>query len=298
MTTTSKATLYDKEGHDITSEDRWLREIVDFESFNRFVPDGIVLADADDDFVDIWGPCVHESITGEYIRNTKHLYRASFILGKCQPTILVCAYCCVVLLTCNCHYFLAHDPSCFDFELKCPSGCSGVAEVMAKVIKTRDYSLLKRLLTVAETKLKCDFDVKSCQTLIIMLTRSTGKSAQLRIFYVRRIFSLLSPSQDPDSQLYDDLLAAVTRFGHCHFMDVISAFLSDTRRKCRQYVFVFLERANFILKLNAHFENKSNYMSKIVAYLTFFGAGEYASQGSVINETISSLISRHGWDAM
>jgi hypothetical protein len=127
-----------------------------------------------------------------------------------------------------------------------------------------------------------------------MVTRSTSK-AQDRFDVIRKIFANLSPSQEPDAQLYDALQAAVARFGHCHFTDVISMFLGDTRRK-HVTLSVFLERADFVLKLNASFENEFDHMGKLVAHFTSFGADTY--QIDDINETISSLISRHGWEAV
>ena len=166
-------------------------------------------------------------------------------------------------------------------------------------MQSRNYRLLERLLAVVETKETCDFDVKSCRSLISMVTRSTSK-AQKRFDVIRRIFSHLSPSEEPDAQLYDALQTAMTRFGHCHFTDVITKFLSDTRRK-RHTLAVFLERADFVLKLNARFENESDYVGKLVDHFTCFGTVDSTSFGTQINDThesISSLITRHGWEAM
>ena len=74
--------IFDEVGNDITTEEEWLRAIVDFQSVSDSM-DGMVLADADDDYSDIWGKCVRRSTTGEYREDaiTKHLFRASFILG-------------------------------------------------------------------------------------------------------------------------------------------------------------------------------------------------------------------------
>lgn len=102
--------IHDDKGRDTTIEDEWLCEIVNFDSFDTFGTDGMVLADEDEYAVDadIWGKCVRQSTTGEsrewgdYGADgeiTKRLYRASFILGKFQSTILVRAYSCVSLLT-------------------------------------------------------------------------------------------------------------------------------------------------------------------------------------------------------
>jgi hypothetical protein len=76
--------IFDEEGNDITSEEEWLRAIVDFQSFSDSM-DGMVLADADDDYADIWGKCVRRSTTPREYREdatAKHLFRASFILGS------------------------------------------------------------------------------------------------------------------------------------------------------------------------------------------------------------------------
>jgi hypothetical protein len=51
-----------------------------------------------------------------------------------------------------------------------------------------------------------------------------AKKANSRFDVVRRIFSSLMFSQEPDTQLFDALQAAFARFGHRHFADVISTF--------------------------------------------------------------------------
>ncbi len=192
----------------------------------------------------------------------------------------------------------AYDSSFADIELKCLGGCKGVAEVTEKVVKTRDYSLLERLLAVVEAKKKSRFDVKSCQTLINMLTNSTRRNEQIsnRFALVGRIFSGLSSSLEPDIQLYDALLAAIARFGHFHY--VISKFLGDERRKGQHTLLIFLQRADFVLKLNERFENESGYVGKLVAYFTSFVADSYHPHSDEVVATISSLMSRHGWEAM
>jgi hypothetical protein len=192
----------------------------------------------------------------------------------------------------------AYDSSFADVELKCLGGCKGVAEVTEKIVWTRDYSLLERLLAVVEAKKKSRFDVKSCQTLINMLTNSTRRNEQIsnRFALVGRIFSGLSSSLEPDIQLYDALLAAIARFGHFHY--VISKFLGDERRKGQHTLLIFLQRADFVLKLNERFENESGYVGKLVAYFTSFVADSYHPHSDEVVATISSLMSRHGWEAM
>ncbi len=194
----------------------------------------------------------------------------------------------------------AYDSSFADIELKCLGGCEGVAEVTEKVAKTRNYCMLERLLAVVEAKEKSRFDAKSCRTLITMLTKSTRKNAQNsnRFTLVGSIFSGLSSSLEPDIKLYNALLAAIARFGHHHFTDVISKFLSDERRKGHHTLLIFLQRADFVLKLNERFENESGYVGKLVAYFTSFGADSYHPHSDEVVRTITSLISQHGWEAM
>ena len=194
----------------------------------------------------------------------------------------------------------AYDSSFADVELKCLGGCKGVAEVTEKIVWTRNYSLLERLLAVVEAKKKSRFDVKSCRTLITMLTKPTRINAQTsnRFALVGRIFSGLSSSLEPDIQLYDALLVSIARFGHHHFTNVISKFLSDERRKGQHTLLIFLQRADFVLKLDEHFENESGYVGKLVAYFTSFGGDLYRNHSDEVVTTISSLISLHGWEAM
>jgi hypothetical protein len=127
---------------------------------------------------------------------------------------------------------------------------------------------------------------------------STRSKKSHRFDNVRRIFSGLSLSQEPDAQLFDALQAAVARCGPRHFTDVILMFLSDTRRKGQHTLPIFLERAGFVIKLNEYFKNENNHVGKLVAYFNFFGADSYQHFGSAINETISTLISWRGYEAL
>jgi hypothetical protein len=180
-------------------------------------------------------------------------------------------------------------------ELKCLGGCEGVAEVTEKVVATRNYKLLERLLAVVQTKEKSWFDVKSCRTLIGMVT---SKNAHNMPGYVRTIFSGLSSSYEPDTELYGALYAAVARFGHGQFTDVIAKFLSDEKRKGQHTLSIFLQRAAFVLELNERFKNECGYVEKVVAYFTSFGQSTPLDLGESVNETISMMISQHGWEAM
>ena len=68
-----------------------------------------------------------------------------------------------------------HTSNCSGFELKCLRGRRGVAEVTEKILTTRIFCLLERLLAVVEAKERSRFDIKSCRTLISMVTKSIVK---------------------------------------------------------------------------------------------------------------------------
>ena len=71
--------IFDEEGNDITAEEEWLRAIMNFESIDDDSTDGMVL----DIYANNWGDCIRSKTTRHYGENatTKHVYRASFILG-------------------------------------------------------------------------------------------------------------------------------------------------------------------------------------------------------------------------
>ncbi len=73
--------IYNEEGNDLTSEDGWLREDVDFDPFEDSV-DRMVVADPDHGIRDIWGTRFHQSTTESLYgpATTKQLFKASFIL--------------------------------------------------------------------------------------------------------------------------------------------------------------------------------------------------------------------------
>ena len=114
------------------------------------------------------------------------------------------------------HCHIAYDTNFSEDELKCLIGCEGVAEVTDKVVATRDYNMLERMLKVVERKEKSKFDVQSCRKLLQMLTRSRSKNALSsdRIVLVNKILSGLSPSVEPDDELFNMVLSAVEKFGY------------------------------------------------------------------------------------
>ena len=67
--------ICDEEGNDLTSEDGWLRDIMNFDLLGDSA-DGMVVADSDHGIRDIWGTQVHQStIESEYSPATmKHKY--------------------------------------------------------------------------------------------------------------------------------------------------------------------------------------------------------------------------------
>ena len=61
---------------------------------------------------------------------------------------------------------IAYDTTYSESELKCLTGSEGVAEVVDKVVSTRDYDMLERVLKVVEKKKKSKFDVRSCSEVV------------------------------------------------------------------------------------------------------------------------------------
>ena len=74
--------LFDEKGNDVTQAEKWLKDVVDFDSADD---DGMMLADNEDSYADNWGGCTSYTTSSSYYgdRNTKkRKYRASFILGQ------------------------------------------------------------------------------------------------------------------------------------------------------------------------------------------------------------------------
>ena len=151
-----------------------------------------------------------------------------------------------------------------------------MAEVTNKVVATRDNSLLERLLAVVERKDKSRFDTQSCRKLICMLNRRRGninRDASL----VVRVFSGLSCSHEPDTELFNALLDAVDKFGHDNLTNCISKFLCDVARKDQHTLVTLLRRADFVLQLNERFDNTFDYLGKVLTSFTSLGVSSYLS---------------------
>ena len=74
--------LFDEKGNNVTESEKWLKNVVDFDSA---MDDGMMLADNEDSYPDNWGGCTSYTTSRSYYgdRNTKKSkYRASFILGQ------------------------------------------------------------------------------------------------------------------------------------------------------------------------------------------------------------------------
>eukprot|EP00985_Skeletonema_marinoi_P002535 scaffold1048_cov135-Skeletonema_marinoi.AAC.6 len=218
---TSITDVFDESGCRVTSKMSWLAKTIDFSSFEH--DDGMMLAfDHYEESVSNWGAC--RSVTG-----FKQTYLATFLLS----------------------YDLA-----FEMELKCRVGGEEVAEVCKKIVKTRDYGLLDRLLSVVEAKEKSKFDVKSCQILLQMLIKSRNKSIS-RVALVKKIITGLSSSVEPDELLYDTIIDAVEKFGHDELGESIEVLLNVVERKEQKDINFFLKRMEFALKLNTRIEEEA-----------------------------------------
>ena len=89
--------------------------------------------------------------------------------------------------------------------------------------------MLERVLKVVEEKKKSKFDVRSCQKLLQMLVRSRSQNAlsSNRIEFVNKILCGLSPSLEPDDQLYNMILSVVDKFGYDNVNSGIRKVLRD-----------------------------------------------------------------------
>ena len=132
-----------------------------------------------------------------------------------------------------------------------------------------------------------------------MLTRSRSQNAlsSERVEFVNKILCGLSPSSEPDDQLYNMILSVVDKFGHDNITGGISTILDDrTRMKGRNVPF-FLRRVQFILTLNKRLENDSDYLDKCINKLSS-SSGKSIGNSSNINLTIFALIAEYGWEEM
>ena len=210
--------IFDDVGNRVNSEMSWLKRSIDFNSFEHY--GGMLLAfDDESECVSNWGSC--QSRIGGY-ECSKSTYLATFLVS--------------------------YDPS-YEMELKCLGGKEEVSEFSKRVVETRDYDQLDRLLSVVGVKEKASFDVQSCQKLLRMLLRSR-KDVQNRTALVIKILTGLSSSLEPDDLLYNTIIDASQRFGHDGLGEIIRTLLNDDKRKQRKGICFFLKRMDFALKLN------------------------------------------------
>ena len=155
------------------------------------------------------------------------------------------------------------------------------------------------MLKVVERKEKSKFDLQSCQKLLHMLIRAKSKNSLSsdRIDLVKRILSGLSPSLEPDDELFNMILSAVEKFGHDNLTSSISAILNDKARLKDHSLRVFLRRVEFILALDKSLENGTSYLEKSISDFTS-QASQIGTSSNVLNTTIFSMITEHGWDKM
>ena len=133
-----------------------------------------------------------------------------------------------------------------------------------------------------------------------MLTRSRSKNALSsdRIVLVNKTLSGLSPSLEPDDELFNMIISAVEKFGHDNITTGISAMLNDQARLKGHKLSVFLRRVEFILTLNKRLENETSYLEKSISDLSSSGGYKLGIASDVLNKTIFSMITEHGWDKM
>ena len=133
-----------------------------------------------------------------------------------------------------------------------------------------------------------------------MLTRSRSKNALSsdRIVLVNKTLSGLSPSLEPDDELFNMIISAVEKFGHDNITTGISAMLNDQARLKGHKLSVFLRRVEFILTLNKRLENETSYLEKSISDLSSSGGYKLGIASDVLNKTIVSMITEHGWDKM
>ncbi|KAL9182066.1 hypothetical protein ACHAXT_012409 [Thalassiosira profunda] len=267
---TSIVQIFDEEGNDVTAAEERMKEVINLTPFD--VGGGMILNFDEEEYQESWGCPFSSSVTTSTYRGTvTDKFVSSFIL--------------------------AYDATLVDAELQCLRGTAGVAEVTGKIVATRNYSMLERVLSVVDSKKKAKFDVSSCKKVLQMLNRSKSKKATSseRIEFVRKTLSGLD-SSEPDAELYDAIRAAAGRFGYENVKAQVADLIGDVDRRDRLQLHLFLLRCDFILKLsNGGHEN--NLLDTLCQALPLFGANKIEDSG-VINSTIDSLMSEHGWEAV
>ena len=181
--------------------------------------------------------------------------------------------------------------------MKCLSGSKGVAEVVETVVETRNYDMLERLLKVVEKKEKSKFDLRTCQKLLQMLTRSRSQQDH-RIVMTNKVLSGLSPSLEPDLELFNVILSTCEKFGHNNLKSGIEALLHGQARLKGCDLSCFLLRADFILTLNKRLDDGSTLLEKTISNLPTIGMVAAVRDSNEINSTLFSMIEEHGWEEM
>ena len=156
--------------------------------------------------------------------------------------------------------------------------------------------MLERVLSVVDSKAKAEFDVSSCTKVLQMLNRSKSKNATSseRIEFVQKTLTGLD-SSEPDAELYDAIRAAACKFGYENVKAQVADLLGDADRRTELELHLFLLRCDFILKLSSGHEN--SLLDTQCQHLPRFGAKKI-EDSSVINSTVDSLVSEHGWEAV
>ena len=83
--------FFDEAGNDVTTEEKWLKNVVDFDPMEE----GMMLTDEDAGYAHNWGASTGCTSSGSYYgetKTTKRTYRSSFILGMC-----LCIASCITL---------------------------------------------------------------------------------------------------------------------------------------------------------------------------------------------------------
>lgn len=187
-----------------------------------------------------------------------------------------------------------------DTELKCLEGISGVTEVAERAVESRNYELLGRVLSTVEAKEKCKLNIRTCDKVLKMLTRSRGEQARSsqRVGLVAKAISGLSSSFEPDKDLYDRLLDAVSKFGLSPISSSIFGLFQDETRTKGCSLMTLLRRADFTLKVVAHDYNNSAFLEIVVNDIRA-AKGRPIFNGPDINTTIiDAMIAQHGAHAM
>jgi len=218
-------------------------------------------------------------------------------------------------------FLLAYDAGSV-YELKCvemsKSSISGriirndgVIAAAADVVKKQDYSLLGRLLDVAESKEELRFGSSTCRDLLEMVI-STGNKCDGTTSLANRIVGALSTSAEPDSVLWNTIVSAVKKFGWRDLRANVSSLLFDesrkkendygSSRKSRISLVVFLNRIDFCLTLTSAnaYVRRSNFAQKCISD-SIEDLNKTDNKNLLYRslvEKIDSMVELHGWEAM